>query len=191
MKRTASWLKYLAFGLAVVLGLAGGGFAAGYALDDPGGWVGAGLVAAWLVPVAVLSAVALRRPDAAERVILVVGILLVGYLLLDIVMPLVPRDVGPVAAVSVLGYAVVLAFLGLTHSLSAGVMMLVITLVQLIHPIINRIAMGEGPWWGSGPTGALFLPLLLISVLFIAAGVLSRRVDRPSTAPVFNRPVMH
>jgi hypothetical protein len=44
-------------------------FAAGYALDDPGGLAGAGLVAAWTVPVVGLGAFALLAPDRAATVL--------------------------------------------------------------------------------------------------------------------------
>lgn len=61
------------FALWMMLGFAvlGGLFIAGYALEDPGGSEGALLVAAWAVPLVVLSILAWKKPDLTKPLLFI------------------------------------------------------------------------------------------------------------------------
>ena len=61
---TPKTLKHVVFALVAFLDLAGGAFAAGYLLDEPGGWTALGFVALWLASVAALITYAGPRPGA-------------------------------------------------------------------------------------------------------------------------------
>ena len=178
MNRTARWLTYVAAGIAVICGLVGVFLAAGQALEEVRSGVPVALVALWLLAVSLLGGAAVRRTQRAEPVILMVGILLVGFIVFDIFMPMLPRDDGPRAAVLVLGYAVVLALLGLKRPLTAGVMLLVIVAAQFAHQTLYRYTTGTGEWFVSGPVGALSVPVFLVAVLMVTAGLLNRQEAR-------------
>ena len=70
------WLVALSW--AILFTVLAGLFTAGYALDDPGGLAGIGLVLLWLVPLLGGSLLAWRGPPLAYRLLLVVAVLAVG-----------------------------------------------------------------------------------------------------------------
>lgn len=84
-------LRWTGLVLGVGVGLAGCVFAAGYAFTDWPLWVATAVTALWVVPTAVLSRYALRRPEPAARVLLAVrrtgraGMLLAGVALVQLV----------------------------------------------------------------------------------------------------------
>jgi hypothetical protein len=169
-------VRYVAFTLMALFGLLGTMFVAGYAFEDPGGWAAAAMTAAWVVPMVGLSVFALRRPEAAEPVLVGVTAAAGLFAVLDETLGIIPRDDwGPVTAIVVFGVGVVLAFLGLHRAKIAGVLMTGLALVQLLA-IIAGVAIhetGDGPGPGAllgGSSGVVVLPLLVIGGLFVLAG---------------------
>lgn len=183
--------RWTAFILALLMGAVGGLFTAGYAFEDPGGWAAVGLTAAWLLPLAVLSVLALWRPDVAGPVIagLILLLFLVGVG--DAVLGGLLRRLGPVGGVSLLVVAVALGFLGLKRSRMAGLLLVSAAVLQMIGVAVGflmapRVA-GEGPGVGAllgGSSGVLVVPVLVLGLLFLVAASaggerLSFRRDRP------------
>lgn len=163
--RLARVLRVAAVGLGCALGALAGAFAAGEALDDPGGLAGVGLVALWLVPLAALVALAARRPAAAERVLVALVGALLALAVLRTLAPGLVHDVedahGPVRAIALLALVPALAVLGRTRPLHAGGLLLAAALVPL--------ALG-----GGAALGAVALPAALVGLLLVLAGLAGR-----------------
>jgi hypothetical protein len=169
-------LRYVAFTLMALFGLLGTLFVAGYAFEDPGGWAAVAMTVAWVVPMVALAVFALRRPEAAEPVLVGVTVAVGLFAVLDETLDIIPRDDwGPVTAIVVFGAGVVLAFLGLHRAKIAGVLMTGLALTQLLA-IMAGVAIhetGDGPGPGAmlgGSSGVVVLPLLVIGGLFLLAG---------------------
>jgi hypothetical protein len=189
MTRVARIVRYVAFGAMVLFGLGGGLFAAGYAFEDPGGWTAVAMTVLWVLPVALLVLLALLRPAAAGPVFVGVTAVVATATVLDAAFELVPRDAwGPVGAVSVLGLAVALAFLGLHRAGLAGLLMVVLGLAQLLATVLPHLGQppGEGPGLGAmlgGSSGVVVLPLLVDGALFLVSGRLAHEPLRPGGTP--------
>lgn len=144
------------------------------------------MTASWVVPVVMLGAFALRRPDAAGPVLVGVTALAVLFTLADAAIGIVPRDVwGPVATVVVFAVVVVLGLLGLHRAELAGLLMLVAGAAQLAATLIARggAAAGEGPGPGAllgGSSGVVVLPTLVIGLLLVLAGAFAGESVRGS-----------
>ena len=186
-------LRYVAFTLMALFGLLGTMFVAGYAFEDPGGWAAVAMTAAWVVPMVGLAGFALRRPEAAEPVLIGVTVAVGLFAVLDEALGIIPSDDwGPVTAIVVFGVGVVLAFLGLHRAKIAGVLMTGLALTQLLA-IIAGVAIretGDGPGPGAmlgGSSGVVVLPLLVIGGLFLLTGSMDHEEVHlhwpPSTHP--------
>ena len=177
--------------LFAVLGLV---FAGGYAVDDPGGWAAAGIIALVVVPTAILTAVAARRPDQA----LVLAYLGSGLLLVFTVVDALSRLVdAPVIPMTALVLAFPVAFLGLHRPRTAGGLLLAIgatpILGELLAGIVHRAEGGFTLHLG-GSSGAAAIPLLLFALLFLVAAAITpprpqvpgqpTPEDSPSRTPV-------
>lgn len=196
MTGTAKVLKYTAFTLMVLFGLPGGLFVAGYAFEDPGGWTAILMTAGWVLPMLALIAYALVRKEAAGSVfVAVTGFVALGTVV-DSLVTFVPRDDwGPVLAVTVFSLGVSLAFLGLYRARLAGILLVVLALVQLaatalVHLVHGELLADEGPGLMvllGGSSGVVVLPLLLIGVLFLMSDSLGheprQRARRPHVRP--------
>ena len=183
--RLATILRRTAFTFMMAFGLLGTLFAAGYALDDPGGLTGLGMTAAWVLPMLVLAGLALLRPETGGPVLTFATVLVLGFTVVDSLAGIVPRDdVGPVAAITVLALTVALAALGLHRAKLAGVLMVTVALVQLgatVLGVLVRTA-GDGPGPGAllgGSSGVVVLPVLVAGVMFWLAGVYADEHVRP------------
>lgn len=173
-------LRWTAFVLAVVMGVGGGLFAAGYAFEDPGGWVAVGLTAAWVVPLAGLCVLAVLRPDVAAPVLAgLIGVILVLNVA-DVALARFFAAAGPVGGMSLLVVGVALAFLGLKRSRLAGLLLVAAAVLQFVGAGLGRLlsagAHGQGPGLGAvlgGSSGVLIAPVLLLGVLFFLAGSLT------------------
>lgn len=176
MARMPRILRYGAFAAMVLFGLLGAAFVAGETFDDPGGWAAVGMTAAWLLPLACLSALAVRRPAAAGPVFVVITALASLFTVADSALDIVPRDeLGPVAAIVMFALGVSLAFLGLRRPLLAGFLMVVGGLAQLAANLIVVAvrATGDAPGPGSvlgGSSGVVIVPLLVVGLMFVLAG---------------------
>lgn len=172
--RTGKILKYVAFVLMTLLGVLGGLFAAGYAVEDPGGWVAAAMIAAQVIPVVALVVLVFWRPTWAVPVLVVVAVLVVA---LNVAMSTFgvpdPDRVGPLGAVALLWLGFVLGFLALRRTTLAGLLLVVVGLAQLAAVAAALAQRGFGPGFGGslfGSSGILVIPLLAIGVLFVVAG---------------------
>lgn len=177
--RTGRFLKYLAFTLGVLWGLGAGLFAAGYALEEP--W-GIGVVALYVVPVLLLSGLAIWRPGWAWPVlaVLVVAVVVVGVA--DRFSIGFKRDItGPVGAIWLISVGIPLAFLGLRWAKMAGLLLVVMALASLGVQVagFEKMAGSESEGvriWAllGGSSGVGILPTLVVGMLFILAGSLMK-----------------
>jgi hypothetical protein len=183
-------LRYAAFTLMALFGLLGTLFVAGYAFEDPGGWAAVTMTAVWVVPMVVMAGFALRRPEAAQPVLVGVAVVVGVFTVLDETVGIIPGDRwGPVAPVVVFAVGVVLAFLGLHRAKLAGLLMTGLALTQLVAVVAGAAVRGtgDGPGPGAslgGSSGVMIVPLLVIGGLFLLAGSLDHetvRLHRPDS----------
>ena len=179
MTGMARVLTWIAFSLMVLFGLLGGLFVAGYAFEDPGGWNAVLMTAGWVLPMLALVVYALVRKEAAAPVFIAVTVFVGLSTVLDSLLTMVPRDSwGPVLAIGVFSLGVALAFLGLYRTSLAGLLMVVLAVVQVAAMVLGQLVRGslaEGPPLSAmlgGSSGVVVLPLLVIGVLFLFAGSL-------------------
>jgi len=148
-------------------------FLLGETMQDPGGWGAVAYIAMWAVPLGVLIGLALRRPAVARPLLLGLSVLPVLFSLWGVVDTTGWRDfqdgVGPIGAVLAMVLGTALAFLGRhdEQTLTAGVAMLVVTLV----PALPLLAGAVGP---AVSTLAAGLPIMIGGVLYVIAGVRMR-----------------
>lgn len=177
--------------LVWVGGLLAGGFVAlavlmvvGYALADPGGWVGAAVALGIVVPLVGLSWWALTRPSAAVVGLWVAALAPLGFgvwLLLDYDAAWGWEDshgpLGMVLQVVVAGPAVALA---LHRARDAGVLVLVVALGPSLLAAAGAGLAGASVWEPLSVT-LLLAPLVLGGVLFLLVGSpLGAAADRRS-----------
>ncbi|HET7724159.1 MAG TPA: hypothetical protein VFK68_05945 [Propionibacteriaceae bacterium] len=170
-------MTYVAFVLMILWTAAFGLFAAGYALEDPGGVPGALMVAVPAAVVVLLALLALWRPTWASPVFVVLVAAVLAVAVLDTFRLGFDRNVvGPVGAVSDLVVAAGLAFLGLRRSKLAGLLLVVLSLGTF--GILMARTVGAGPDRPplsailTGSSGVGLVPMLVIGVLFLVAGFL-------------------
>ena len=151
-------------------------FAAGYAFEDPGGLAAAGLVALWVVPLAVLVAVALLRPAAAWWILLALVGVAVAVAAWQVVDPWSLRDWefehGPVVPIASYVPLIPLALIGRARPLSAGLMLLVVG----VAPILAELRVAP---FNMGSTQAVAVPMALTGVLLLGAALLDPHPRRP------------
>jgi hypothetical protein len=147
-------------------------FTIGYALDEPGGWPGLGIVAVWLAPLLLLAVMAWRWPRRAVPVLCVAA---AAVVLLDVVALVVGADwggfedrVGPVRAIAAFTVAGPLAVLGLRHAVAAGWALLAIGAVPA------ALSMLVGP--GSAPLLLIGVALTLAGLLYLLSSRFNRRL---------------
>ncbi len=169
-------LRRVGFALTAVLGGIFAVFLVGDTLSDPGGWAGAGLVAAWAIPLVAVGLLAWLRPRATT----VVSVLLaVAVISLSIWSALDPsgwgrfeNHHGPIRAVAVFAVAVVLALWGLHRTLGAGILLLVTGLVPMVlsaagrHGLVSLAAASAAP--------------VLTGLLYVASAFTERRTSHHS-----------
>lgn len=156
-------------------------FAAGYAFEDPGGWAAVGMVAAFLVPTALLAVTAWRWPHRAGSTV-VPFVLLVT--LAWVIVPVFPAElrewfdrVGPVFAMATTVAAVTLAVLGLHRPGLAGGLLIGIAVFVFVQLVLgaNALREGPGPWSLLGTSGGvMLLPMALAGLLMVVADQLER-----------------
>lgn len=183
MTGTAKTLRNVTFGFMVLFGVLGTLFVAGYAFEDLATPVAVGLTAAWVLPMAVLSVLALRRPEPMVRVLAWSTAIVAAATLLDSATGIVPRDDwGPVMAIVVFALGVSLAFLGLSRTRAAGLLMVVLAGAQLAATVLGLTLGGVGDA-GDGPglrgmaatsSGVVVLPILLAGILFLMSDSLGK-----------------
>ncbi|HMM97099.1 hypothetical protein, partial [Phycicoccus sp.] len=182
MAGTAKILTYTAFGVMVLFGVVGGLFVAGYAFEDLSTWAAIGSTAAWLVPGVVLCLLALTTYSAVPTVFVGLTGLVSAVTILDSTLNLVDRDaLGPVVAIGVFVVGVSLAVLALRETVLAGLLLVVLGVVQLAATSIGFLdewRSGGGPGPGhllTTSSGVIVVPLVVVGALFLVAGRLAHR----------------
>lgn len=148
-------------------------FSAGYAMDDPGGLAGVGMILTILLPMLALAALVLWRADVAVLVLLVLLLIAVVVGIWNGLDPLAVRDFenenGPITAIGSFMTLPALGLLGARRGrpLAAGLIILGIAGASLLGELI------ASPFH-LGSTAAVALPMLLAAALFLAAGLIAR-----------------
>lgn len=155
-------------------------FIAGEMLSDPGGVQGVIFVVAWLVLPALLSILALVRPDAAYPVLVVaVGVVLLASLA---TIPLASavwefEDThGPINLTVIIGALMPLVALGRALPGRAGALMIVLIAGFAATQSISLLMVGQ--WSVILVFAVLMPPFLAVAILFVIAGV---KAKEPTT----------
>mgnify|MGYP006283785493 CR=1 FL=1 len=172
-QRLARVLEWAGLVWALVFTAAAGLFSAGYAMDDPGGWAGFGLVLTILLPMLALAGLVLWLPGFAVRVLVVLLAISAAVAIWQGLDPLAVRDFensyGPVSAIGSFMTLPALGLLGARRGrpLAAGLIVLGIAGASLLGELM------ASPFH-LGSSAAVALPMLLDGALFTAAGLLRR-----------------
>lgn len=166
----ALWIAALAW--AILFSVLAGLFASGYAMDDPGGLAGLGLVAAILVPMALGSLLAWRRPEPAFRILVVVAVVGVAAGVWNAIDPLslveFENRYGPVSAIASFITMVPFALAWRARPWPSTLLLLVVALAGLVPEWVRTPV-------HLGSSAAAALPMLLEVVLLALAAVAARR----------------
>lgn len=172
-------LRRVAVGATIFFAVLGLMFGDGYAIEDPGGWAAAGIIALQLVVIISLSVLAVSRPALATTFLLVGALVLVAYGVTDAVNRPIDAPVLPMAA---LVLAIPIAVLGLEMpNRAAGLLALVAAsaLVEVMGAGFRNLAEGEGfRLMLGGSSGVVVLPLLVLAGLFLLAASLEHAEPR-------------
>lgn len=166
----ALWIAALAW--AILFSVLAGLFASGYAMDDPGGLAGLGLVAAIFVPMGLGSLLAWRRPELAFRILVVVAIIGVATGVWNAIDPMSLVDVenryGPISAIASFITMVPFALAWRARPWPSTLLLLVVALAGLLPEWVRTpIHLGS--------SAAAALPMLLEAALLAAAAAAARR----------------
>ena len=177
MERASRNIAYTAIVLMAVFTVLGSLFIAGYAFDDPGGWTAVGIVALWLVPLVLLTALSYRRPEGAAwllGVLLVVAGLLWASHAVDMAWWREVLDtVDPALGIATFVLALPIALLGLSRPGTAGILLLLLAALPHLAEFIAH----DRPWPGllnamttssTMPSG----PALVVGLMLLLAGLL-------------------
>lgn len=159
-------------------------FIAGEALTDTGEWAGMALVAAWLVPMVLLSLLAWRRPDVARPALVVLVVAMAGLYAWSALAPDVWRAfedaTGPVRGIMTLALTAPLAVLAGRYVRDAGVLLLALAAMPVaVLGLLQVTDAGWVPW----SLAALDLPLAVAGGLFLVAARLEARTPSSPPAP--------
>lgn len=155
-------------------------FIGGEMLTDPGGWTGAGLVAAWLVLPVVVAVVALLRP--AWGLVIAAGC--VGLLVLASVASWFASDEiaafedshGPVLLIAGIAVWLPLIALGRSRPLAAGILLFAATLLPIVLQAGVLVVQGAGMVIVS--LMIVSTPFVLLGMLLVAAGIVDTQARR-------------
>ena len=164
-------LRVTGMALAVFFALFAGLFIAAETFDDPGGRTAVLLVAAWLVPMAVLGAVAWWRPQGAAVVLaaLVLAVVAIGvwYAVDPDAWRSFEDDRGPVRAIGVFALSLPLALLAWRRPVLGGGLLVVLAVLPGALALLSSGAGGVG-----GSSVAATAPAALIGACYLTAGML-------------------
>ena len=176
----AAFLRRAGLGLIAVFTLVAIGWIAAAAFTDPGGWLAAGIVALYLVPLVVLSALAWYRVAAATVLLAVLTAIVVGLSVWFAADPQAWRafehDNGPVRAVITVILAAPLAVLGWRRPRPAGGLLVVLGLAPVALSAVGTTA-------GLASLAAVSAPAVLAGILYLLAGTGDRRTPVPAAMP--------
>jgi hypothetical protein len=172
--------RLVVFGVtAVVLGFFAL-FLLGETFTDPGGseaWLWS---AAWVLPAAALSVVAVLRPRVGGQVLTALTVTFAALLIVEAIIDVIPEDdVGPVGLVVALALAIPLAFLGLKQARLAGWLLVGVGLAMGVGVLVESLA-GGGP----RPTVVVVaIPFVLFGVLFLLTETFPRASHHEPAPP--------
>ena len=186
MRRTSKVLKWVGFGLLVVLSLSAVvamTFPEPGAVDPLNAWEIAGRAVLFLAPLSILTLLAARWPALAARVLpAAVGVLVVMgiWYLID------PsgwqaweeRNAAARGIVAMVLFAPIAVF-GLRHALAAGRLLLI---VGVVAPLDVALTGNDWSSFVGGPYLTLTIVALMAGVLFILSDVAGRSTRRPAGA---------
>jgi hypothetical protein len=176
----ALFLRRAGLVLMAVFTVVGAAWIAAEASADSGGWQAAGLVATWLVPLAVLLAVSWYRTDFAVVLLSALTAVAVGIGIWFAVDPepwrAFEHDNGPVRAVVTFVLAAPIALLGWTRPRSAGELLLVLGVVPVVLAAAGTLS-------GLGSLIAVSVPPTLTGTLYLLADTLAKRPSATPTMP--------
>jgi hypothetical protein len=164
----ALWIAALVWAI-LFSGLAGL-FASGYAMDDPGGLAGFGLVLAIFLPIILGSLLGWKLPHVAYPVLVAVTVLAVGFGMWQLIDPLTLRDlenrIGPVSAIGSFITMLPIVLVWRVRTWQAALMMLLIAVAGLLPEFRTHFALGS--------SGAVAVPMLLAAGLLGLAAALAQ-----------------
>ena len=135
--------RRLGFVVSAVQGVFVGLFVVGETFTDPGGLAAVGLVALWLVPLAVVSWLAWVRPDTAAPILVAaVGLVIaasVWYAVDTAGWRSFEDGHGPVRGIAAFAVALALAVYGLRRTRQAGILLLVLGIVPTLAGGLGRV----------------------------------------------------
>lgn len=171
--KRARFLRRAGLAVMALSTLLVGIFAIGEAFDHPGGWKAAGLVAAWVLPLAALGALAWFRPAWSVPLLAALTAAVIGSSAWFAVSPESWRSFenrnGPIRAFIVLVLAAAVAVLGRKRPAIAGALLLVLGIAPIA---ISSVGSRGG-----------FSSLAVVSLAPVVAGVLYLLAARPRSHP--------
>lgn len=169
MWSSATFAARVAFGLAMVVGGLSVVWLVAELLEDPGGAAGVLIGAAIVAAVVGLSMLVVRRRHLSSTVLGIASGGLVVFAFLDAMLRILPRDVGPVVAISALVLMVPLAFLGLHEARRAGWLIVLVGMAPIVDTVGAALrSNGDGVHLG-GSSRAVALLVLMVGVAFLLA----------------------
>jgi hypothetical protein len=155
-------------------------FLLGETFTDPGGSEAWLLSAAWVLPAAALSVVAVLRPHVGGQVLAALTVTFAALSILEAIIDVIPEDdVGPVGLVVALALVIPLAFLGLKQARLAGWLLVGVGLSLGVGVLLETLG-GRGP----RPTAVVIaIPFALFGVLFLLTETGSRGSHRKPAPP--------
>ncbi|HEX6055132.1 MAG TPA: hypothetical protein VFY98_04920 [Intrasporangium sp.] len=180
----SSILRKVGLVLTSLFAVGGIAFALGYAFEDLDGWAPWLLTAAVAVPLVGLTALAVRSPRRALQVLVTALGLFAGWAVLTL---FVDVDAPTVPVISLV-LALPIAVFGQRYATRAGELLIAVAAVPLLLLVVRLStewrAEGPGPHDALGTsTGVVVVPLLVLAVLFLAAGVAGGHGPAPERAP--------
>lgn len=169
---TAPTLAWVSFAVALSFAALATLMIVGYAFTDPGGWTAVGLTAAWVLPAIALTALAFYRPTTALWVLAAATLVPLGFGLWSLLEYEAVRGwedrTGPVSLMVLIVLALPLTVAGLSRPRPAGALLTIATLTPWLLAVL-----------GAGSDWVRALSIGLVSLPFVAAGVLDLLAARP------------
>lgn len=176
--KRARFLRRAGFTVMALSTLLVGVFAVGETFDHPGGWKAAGLVAAWVLPLAVLGTLAWLRPGWSVPVLAALTAAVIGISVWFAVSPESWRSFenrnGPIRDFIVLVLAAAVAVLGQKRTAIAGALLLVLG----VAPIAISSLGSRG---GFGSLAVVSIAPLVAGVLYLLAARSRSHPARPAS----------
>lgn len=177
--RRAVLLTRTGLGLMALSTFVFGAFVIGETFTDPGGWMAAGLVAAWAVPLAGLAALSWLRPDWAIYAFTALAAAVIAVSIWFALNPQAWRSFedrnGPIRAVITFVLAASIAVLGLKRPAAAGILLLAIAIIP-----VAVASLGGFPGFAS--LSVVSAAPAMTGVIYLSSAYLAKRPMPPGRA---------